>query len=60
MFAACPNCCTNIKMEHPDIGQLIVCPDCHKNLVIVWLFPLELDFEQSKPVNDQIEYFFEN
>ena len=60
MFAACHKLLYEYKNEHPDIGQLIVCPDCHKNLVIVWLFPLELDFEQSKPVNDQIEYFFEN
>lgn len=60
MFASCPNCCTNIKIERPEIGQKVVCPDCFKNLVIVWLFPIELDFEQTKPVSDQIKYFSKN
>ncbi len=60
MFAACPNCCKNLKIEHPEIGQLVVCSECFENLVIVWLFPIELDFEQAKAVNGQIEYFFKN
>jgi lysine biosynthesis protein LysW len=60
MFAACPNCCTNIKIESPEIGQRIVCPDCQKKLVIVWLFPIELDFEEFTPIQDQIDFFFKN
>jgi hypothetical protein len=30
--------------DDPVVGQLVVCPQCEAQLVIVWLFPLEVDF----------------
>ena len=30
--------------DDPDVGQLVVCPQCEAQLMIVWLYPLEVDF----------------
>lgn len=41
----CPACQIEIVIsENPAIGQRIICPACHEECEVVWLFPLELDF----------------
>jgi len=45
MYAACPNCFTNIKIEQPEFDKHLHCPTCMMILVIVWLFPIELELK---------------
>jgi len=41
----CPSCLAVFAVnDDPDVGQLVVCPQCETQLVIVWLYPLEVDF----------------
>jgi lysine biosynthesis protein LysW len=39
----CPSCSSPLSVaETPHIGDLVICPVCHKTYEVVWLFPLEL------------------
>ncbi len=41
----CPTCLAVFAIApDPEIGQLVVCPQCDTQLIIVWLYPLEVDF----------------
>jgi lysine biosynthesis protein LysW len=41
----CPSCLADFAINgDPEVGQLVVCPRCETQLVIVWLYPLEVDF----------------
>jgi len=41
----CPSCLAVFAVSvDPEVGQLVVCPQCEAQLVIVWLYPLEVDF----------------
>lgn len=53
IHTTCP-ACKNITelVNPPQIGQQIVCSVCQVLLVIVWLYPLSLDFAISE---DQLE-----
>lgn len=41
----CPSCLAVFALNvDPEVGQLVVCPQCEAQLMIVWLYPLEVDF----------------
>lgn len=43
-FTICPECEAEIVLETvPDIGEIIVCPDCGVDLEIVALDPIVVD-----------------
>lgn len=44
----CPECEYHVKINgRPQKGQRLSCPACHTNLVVVSLYPVELDFALS-------------
>jgi lysine biosynthesis protein LysW len=44
--AECPNCGESISFSsHPKLGQKMACPHCGERLEVVYLEPIELDFE---------------
>ena len=42
--AKCPGCQVKLDIQDPKIGQKVLCWNCKKELKIIWLLPLEVDF----------------
>ena len=59
--ATCPACKSITELVNPpQIGQQIICSVCNVLLVIVWLYPISLDFalpedQLEHPATNQIE-----
>jgi hypothetical protein len=44
VIAICPLCTTEIELGlQPEIGDHANCPECERDLVITWLYPVMLD-----------------
>jgi hypothetical protein len=44
VIAICPLCTTEIELGlQPEIGDHANCPECKRDLVITWLYPVMLD-----------------
>ncbi len=44
----CPSCQSNFNLEGKlEIGTITKCSECKESLVIIWLFPLTMDFQQQ-------------
>ncbi|WP_022799275.1 lysine biosynthesis protein LysW [Thermus islandicus] len=43
MVANCPDCGAEIRLENPELGELVVCEDCGAELEVVGLDPLRLE-----------------
>ncbi len=39
----CPECDAEIRLENPEIGEIVVCPDCGVELEVVSTDPVKLD-----------------
>ncbi len=47
----CFICPTMIDVgDMPCINQIVVCPSCGQSYEVIWLFPLVLTMERSKPM----------
>jgi hypothetical protein len=47
---SCPACNTPLEIgPGAEIGQHVICPGCQKDLVIIWLYPLELEVGMDPP-----------
>ena len=55
-YAECPNCEGMVNISgNPRVGQEVVCKFCDTKLTIVWLDPLELDW-QFEDADDDYEF----
>ena len=44
----CPQCQQEIKFgSNPEIGQQIICLSCDTVLIVVWLYPMSLDYMEN-------------
>ncbi|MGQ9511050.1 MAG: lysine biosynthesis protein LysW [Thermaceae bacterium] len=43
MVATCPVCGNEIRLENPELGELVVCEVCGTELEVVDLNPLRLE-----------------
>ncbi|MEW5986801.1 MAG: hypothetical protein AB1791_09220 [Chloroflexota bacterium] len=52
--ALCPDCEHPIDLtSHPKKGQLMVCPNCHTELEVISLNPVELDWAYYSQSEDE-------
>ena len=52
-YSECPNCEGSVKINgSPHVGQGVVCNFCSTKLTIVWLDPIELDWNFDESYND--------
>ena len=42
MVGTCPECGAELRLENPELGELVVCEDCGAELEVVGLDPLRL------------------
>jgi lysine biosynthesis protein LysW len=43
MSKQCPVCNSDLRIERPvEINQQVICSSCGMELVVIWLYPLEL------------------
>lgn len=40
MVGTCPECGAELRLENPELGELVVCEDCGAELEVVGLDPL--------------------
>lgn len=46
----CPDCLTTIRfMAAPELGQLVICPECAEEFEVVNLSPLKIEWTYSDP-----------
>ena len=43
MVGTCPECGAALRLENPELGELVVCEDCGAELEVVGLDPLRLE-----------------
>ncbi len=56
--AECPQCGQLIAVgSHPKMGKPVECEECGAELEIVWLDPLELDWQMLEEELDEFEDF---
>jgi hypothetical protein len=49
---SCPECQQKLVLDYNlYVGQQMTCQNCHKDLVVTWLFPLCLDATEAKDQN---------
>lgn len=47
----CMQCGGDVIFETiPEMGEKVACPHCHVRLEVVWLYPLDLDFDENPAV----------
>jgi lysine biosynthesis protein LysW len=52
--AECPNCGESIRFSrYPKLGQKVTCSHCGERLEVIYLEPIELDFEYE----EEAEYY---
>ena len=42
MVGTCPECGAELRLENPELGELVVCEDCGAELEVVGLDPVGL------------------
>ncbi len=48
--AVCPSCGADVELgRKPQIGDLVVCPECEAELEVISVNPLELDWAYDEP-----------
>ncbi len=53
--AECPSCMEDVNVPQPAMGKLVRCGNCNEMLEVVWLDPLELDFQYEEYDEDEEE-----
>jgi hypothetical protein len=49
ILVSCPECKQSIELNSDLIvGQHATCPSCNTELVVTWLFPICLDYQETK------------
>jgi len=49
IICSCPECdAENDVGLAPEIGQRVICIGCGKDLEVIWLYPLALDYAEEK------------
>jgi lysine biosynthesis protein LysW len=49
IITVCPDCSNELSVsENPRIGGSVACDSCGQKLEIVWLYPLEVDYQEEK------------
>ena len=43
MVGTCPECGAELRLENPELGELVVCEDCGAELEVVGPDPLRLE-----------------
>jgi lysine biosynthesis protein LysW len=55
--ALCPSCDENIRFSRvPKLGQKVTCPECGERLEVVYLDPIELDYEDDSDFEDDLDW----
>ena len=45
----CPECKSMIDIANiPVIGEVILCPDCKREFIVTWLYPITLDYDNQE------------
>lgn len=39
----CPECDAVLELDDPEVGEIVICPDCGVELEVVSLNPVELE-----------------
>ncbi len=61
----CLSCAQQLNLIGPvEIGHRILCPHCHTEQEVVWMFPIQLDFPEkdtppSRTLGDRPTIFVE-
>lgn len=56
-YAECPNCEGMVNISgSPKVGQEVTCKFCDTKLAIVWLDPLELDWQFDESIDEDYGY----
>lgn len=47
--SSCPKCEEQVVLgSDPKISQLVVCQSCKTELIVTWLFPIVVDYQESE------------
>jgi len=51
LTSCCPECNSTIEINNiPEIGTIVQCTNCNRELTVTWLYPIMLDSDhQEKP-----------
>ena len=53
LTAPCPACGTKLRFQKRiELGEIIVCSECHTELEVVKAMPLKLDWAYEEPIDE--------